>query len=103
MRPQSAPNRVNAVEVRKRFLINLERAGNKFVALANAFPADKYSWRPAPVVRSVGEVFMHVASEFYTYGPMAFGAKASPLAATTNEALAQFEANPTRRPVRSST
>src|SRR5580704_14956996 len=30
-------------------------------ALAEAIPADKYSWRPAPGVRSVSEVFMHIA------------------------------------------
>jgi uncharacterized damage-inducible protein DinB len=28
--------------------------------LAEAIPADKYSWRPAPGVRSVSEVFMHI-------------------------------------------
>lgn len=33
----------------------------QLVALADAIPADKYSWRPAPGVRSVSEVFMHVA------------------------------------------
>jgi uncharacterized damage-inducible protein DinB len=29
--------------------------------LAEAIPADKYTWRPAPGVRSVSEVFMHIA------------------------------------------
>ncbi|QNI34658.1 DinB family protein [Alloacidobacterium dinghuense] len=34
--------------------------------LAEAIPADKYSWRPAPGVRSVSEVFMHIAlANFY--------------------------------------
>ena len=32
------------------------------IDLANAIPADKYSWRPAPGVRSVSEVFMHIAT-----------------------------------------
>jgi uncharacterized damage-inducible protein DinB len=31
------------------------------IALAEAIPANKYSWRPAPGVRSVSEVFMHIA------------------------------------------
>jgi len=35
---------------------NLEGAGSKLVALAEAIPADKYSWRPSPEVRSVSEV-----------------------------------------------
>ena len=67
----AAPNREAAVEVRKQFLADLDTLQSKFVALAQAFPADKYSWRPAPGVRSVGEAFMHVASEFYVYAPPA--------------------------------
>jgi len=35
------------------------------IDLANAIPADKYSWRPAPGVRSVSEVFMHIAVSNY--------------------------------------
>lgn len=31
------------------------------IALAETIPAEKYSWRPAPGVRSVSEVFMHLA------------------------------------------
>lgn len=34
---------------------------NQTVALAEAIPADKYAWRPAPGVRSVSEVLMHIA------------------------------------------
>ena len=38
----------------------------QLVSLAEAIPADKYSWRPGPGVRSTGEVFMHIASaNFY--------------------------------------
>jgi uncharacterized damage-inducible protein DinB len=35
---------------------------DKFSRLAEAIPADKYTWRPAPDVRSFAEVFMHVAA-----------------------------------------
>src|SRR5271163_2585481 len=35
----------------------------QLIALAEAIPADKYSWRPAPGVRSVSEVFVHIAQE----------------------------------------
>jgi uncharacterized damage-inducible protein DinB len=34
----------------------------KVMDLAKAVPADKYSWRPAPGVRSFGEVFVHITS-----------------------------------------
>jgi uncharacterized damage-inducible protein DinB len=38
----------------------------QLVALADAIPADKYGWRPAPGVRSTSEVFMHIAlANFY--------------------------------------
>jgi hypothetical protein len=38
----------------------------QLVALAEAIPAEKYAWRPAPGVRSTSEVFMHIAlANFY--------------------------------------
>lgn len=38
----------------------------QLIALAEAFPAEKFSWRPAPGVRSTSEVFMHIAlANFY--------------------------------------
>ncbi len=50
---------------------------DKMVALAKAFPQDKYDWRPAPGVRSVGEVFLHVASDNYLL-PATFGIAPDP-------------------------
>src|SRR6266567_117666 len=38
---------------------------DKFTRLADAIPADKYTWRPAPDVRSIAEVFLHVATANY--------------------------------------
>src|ERR1700761_3390435 len=35
------------------------------ISMADAIPADKYSWRPGPGVRSVSEVIMHVAQSNY--------------------------------------
>jgi len=41
---------------------------NKFTRLAEAIPAEKYTWRPAPDVRSFAEVFLHVsAANFNLY------------------------------------
>jgi uncharacterized damage-inducible protein DinB len=34
---------------------------NQLVALAEATPAEKFGWRPAPGVRSTSEVYMHIA------------------------------------------
>ena len=47
----------------------------KSSALAEAVPAEKYSWRPAEGVRSVGEVYMHIAGANYMI-PSRLGAKA---------------------------
>lgn len=38
----------------------------QLVALAEATPAEKFAWRPAPRVRSTSEVYMHIAmANFY--------------------------------------
>ncbi|MFI5116922.1 MAG: DinB family protein [Terriglobales bacterium] len=51
--------------VRAEFLNELKTQEDKFVQLAQAIPADKYTWRPAEGVRSVSEVFLHVATANY--------------------------------------
>src|SRR4051794_13892015 len=47
--------------VRAELLGEIAEAEQKVIDLANAFPADKYSWRPMDGVRSVSEVYMHIA------------------------------------------
>jgi uncharacterized damage-inducible protein DinB len=38
----------------------------QLIALAEATPAEKFTWRPAPGVRSMSEVYMHIAlANFY--------------------------------------
>ena len=39
----------------------LKHASSQLIALAEAMPADKFGWRPAVGVRSVSEVYMHIA------------------------------------------
>ena len=43
----------------------MKDADSKLGQLAGAMPEAKYAWRPAKGVRSVGEVFMHVATANY--------------------------------------
>ena len=50
---------------RAEFLNELKGESDKFIRLAGAVPAEKYSWRPAPDVRSIAEVFLHVAAANY--------------------------------------
>ncbi len=43
-------------------LLSFSDSERKVIALAKAVPEEKYSWRPGPGVRSIGEVFIHIAS-----------------------------------------
>lgn len=54
-------------------LKNLDDTQKKIVSLAEAIPADKYTWRPAAGVRSISEVFMHIVGANYMI-PSALGA-----------------------------
>jgi hypothetical protein len=93
---QNVPNREAAIEIRKRFMMDLDTLQSKFLALAEAFPADKYAWRPSPGVRSVGEAFMHVASEYYVYAPMSYGAERSPVIPRGQDSFSKFESQSTK-------
>ena len=43
-----------------------DHVSRQLIALAEAIPADRYAWRPAPGVRSVSEILVHLAqSNFY--------------------------------------
>ena len=59
------------------FLANVEVMREKFLGLAEAFPEDKYTWRPMEGVRSVSEVLMLIATEGYGFLPSAFGGTAA--------------------------
>ena len=96
---QAVPNRESAIEIRKRFLTDLDTLHSKFVALSEAIPAEKYEWRPAAGVRSIGEAFMHVASEYYVYTPMSYGATRSPVIPRGPEAFKTFESKSTKADV----
>lgn len=64
----------NTGDVRAEILAQIADAEEKLTALAEAMPADKFGWRPAEKVRSVGEVFMHVAGGNY-FLPTFWGVK----------------------------
>jgi uncharacterized damage-inducible protein DinB len=50
---------------RAEFFANLNEVQDKILDLAESTPVDKYTWRPAPGVRSVSEVYMHIAGGNY--------------------------------------
>jgi hypothetical protein len=78
-RAQEVMNKDAAAAVKASFIADLETLRGKFVGLAEAFPQDKYTWRPMDGVRSVSEVLMLAAFEGYTFIPSSFGAKPADL------------------------
>jgi len=50
---------------RAEFFANLDEVQEKIVDLANATPPEKFGWRPSKEVRSVSEVYMHIAGGNY--------------------------------------
>jgi uncharacterized damage-inducible protein DinB len=50
---------------RAEFLQEIAYYEQRFTRLAEAVPADKYSWRPAEGVRSIGEVYAHIVAANY--------------------------------------
>ena len=43
------------------YLPEFNHSSRQLLQLAEATPAEKFAWRPAPGVRSVSEVYMHIA------------------------------------------
>jgi uncharacterized damage-inducible protein DinB len=64
-------------DMKAQSLVDLDQLQKKFVDLAQAIPQDKYTWRPEPGVRSIAEVFLHVAGANYGI-PTMFGAAPYP-------------------------
>ncbi len=50
---------------RAEFLAEVAFYEQRFARLAQAMPAEKYTWRPAEGVRSVGEVYNHIVAANY--------------------------------------
>lgn len=61
-KPAAAPAVTGA---RGEFLAEVAYYEQRYTRLAEAVPAEKYSWRPAEGVRSIGEVYAHIAAANY--------------------------------------
>jgi len=55
------------------FVADFEGVGGRLAELAEAVPADKFSWAPSDEVRTVSQVYVHVVFT-NTFIPMALGA-----------------------------
>ena len=77
---------------------DFEFSSDRLNQLAGAFAADQYGWRPAEGIRSVSEVFIHVAganfffaSQFGIDMPEGFGMDAEKTITTKDDVIATLE------------
>ena len=80
--PPAAPTAAPAApagppDLKAPYLRNWDDVTGKLVSLAEAVPAEKYTWRPAEGVRSVSEVYMHVVGGNF-FLPSGLGAELPP-------------------------
>jgi len=59
---QDASPAAKTFDFRSEAIVELKAAQDELVSLAQAMPQEKYTWRPEEGVRSVSEVYLHVAA-----------------------------------------
>lgn len=74
---QSADKTFPSYDMKAQSAQDLDDMHKKFYRLAQAIPADKFTWRPGEGVRSFSEVFLHVADMNFQM-PAAIGATPAP-------------------------
>jgi uncharacterized damage-inducible protein DinB len=57
-------------DMKAQAILDLQQLQQKFTTLAEAIPQEKYSWRPAEGVRSINELFLHVAAAGFNFPTM---------------------------------
>src|SRR6516164_7989874 len=71
---QSAPQQADVEGLWQGYDGEWHHTSYQLLALAEATPADKFAWRPAPGVRSTSEVYMHIVTANFAQlafaGPM---------------------------------
>ena len=79
--PQSAAaadKTAPSYDMKAQSIEDLKQLQKKYVDLAQAIPADKYTWRPEAGTRSVSELFLHVAGANYGFPTMMSGTAPAP-------------------------
>jgi uncharacterized damage-inducible protein DinB len=64
-------------DMKAQALVDLQVMQKKYMELAKSIPAEKYTWRPEAGVRSVSELFLHVAAANYNIPTMMTGTSPS--------------------------
>jgi uncharacterized damage-inducible protein DinB len=64
---QSADKTAPSYDLKAQAILDLQDLQQKYASLAAAIPADKYSYRPSEGVRSINELFLHVAGAGFNF------------------------------------
>jgi uncharacterized damage-inducible protein DinB len=87
----TGPNVPITAPLEQQFAGDLTALHDKIVALAEAIPPESYSWRPAPEVRTVAQVLMHMAGEWLFLCPRAIAADPPADLGSPSEAMRALE------------
>jgi uncharacterized damage-inducible protein DinB len=71
--PAAADKTMPSYDMKAQAALDLQQLQEKYVALAQAIPAEKYTWRPAEGVRSISELLLHVSGASYGFPTMITG------------------------------
>jgi len=64
--PAAVDKTAASYDMKGQAIVDLQDLQKKFVGLAEAIPAEKYTWRPAEGVRSISELLLHVSGANYS-------------------------------------
>ena len=76
--PRAATAQANPAASKQEFLGQFQTSMSKFIALAEAIPADKFAWSPGEGVMTVAHVYAHVAHYNYAYPSQNMGVTLPP-------------------------
>jgi uncharacterized damage-inducible protein DinB len=62
----SADTTKPSYDMKAQAIVDMQGLQKKYVDLAGAIPADKFTWRPGDGARSTAELFLHVSTANYT-------------------------------------
>ena len=75
---QSTDKTAPSYDMKAQAIFDLQDLQKKFTSLADAVPAEKYTWRPGDGVRSIGEVYLHIAAANHNI-PTMMGSSKNPV------------------------
>jgi len=67
---QTADKTSPSYDMKAQAALDLQQLQQKFTSLAEAIPQEKFTWRPGEGVRSISEIFLHVAGSGFFFPTM---------------------------------